>query len=51
MFKYDIQTSIDIEASSDRIWRELTDFDSYALWNPMLRNVRSPRPQCRGCSA
>lgn len=41
MFSHDIQTTIDIEANAAQIWRVLTDFESYADWNPMLRNVRT----------
>jgi hypothetical protein len=41
MFSYDIQTSIDIDAEPDTIWRVLTDFSSYGDWNPMLRNVHT----------
>ena len=28
-------STIDIDASPDTVWRVLTDFDSYAEWNPV----------------
>jgi hypothetical protein len=41
MFSYNIQTTIDIQASADAVWRVLTDFNRYEEWNPMLRNVKT----------
>lgn len=32
-----ISTSIDIEAAPERVWRALTEFDTYADWNPFIR--------------
>ena len=36
LFRMSLRTSIDIAASSQRIWEILTDFASYADWNPAL---------------
>lgn len=41
MFSHNIQTTIDIEANPAQIWRVLTDFESYAEWNPMLSNAHT----------
>jgi hypothetical protein len=41
MFKHDIQTTIDIEASRTKIWEVLLDLSRYDDWNPMLRNVHT----------
>lgn len=35
----ELYTEIVIEASKDRIWRALTDFDQYAKWNPFIKSV------------
>jgi hypothetical protein len=31
-----IRTAIDIEASSQRVWNVLTDFEAYPDWNPLF---------------
>ncbi len=41
MFTLDIQTTIDIDTTAERIWQVLADFESYPQWNPMLINVRT----------
>ena len=33
-------TEIDINASSDKVWDILTDFDSYPDWNPFVRELK-----------
>ena len=33
-------TEITINASSDRVWEVLTDFDSYPEWNPFVKRIR-----------
>jgi hypothetical protein len=35
----ELHTEITILASPDRVWRLLTDFDSYPEWNPFIRSV------------
>lgn len=34
-----IDTSIEIAAPAERIWRILTDFPGYARWNPFVRSI------------
>ena len=36
----ELHTEIEIAASPERVWRELTDFASYPSWNTFLREVR-----------
>ena len=36
----DIVTAIEINASPERVWQVLTDFPSYAQWNPVVREIR-----------
>ncbi len=38
-FSYKVATSIDIQACTEQVWRELENFRDYDAWNPMLRNV------------
>jgi hypothetical protein len=33
----ELRTDIEIAASPERVWRELTDFASFPEWNPLLR--------------
>ncbi len=35
-----IKTEIIINASKEKVWRILTDFDNYPSWNPFLINVK-----------
>jgi hypothetical protein len=35
----EIYTEIEIQASDDKVWRILTDFKSYPLWNPFIRKA------------
>ena len=39
MFTFDIDTSLEINASPENIWKVLTDFKAYNDWNPMLRDM------------
>ena len=32
-------TEIDINATSDKVWEVLTDFDAYPDWNPFVRSL------------
>lgn len=31
-----IETAVIIEASSEKVWNKLMDFESYSLWNPFI---------------
>ena len=35
-----IRSAIEIRAPLEMVWRVLTDFDSYAEWNPHIRRLR-----------
>lgn len=35
-----IKTSIKIHATAQRVWEELTDFESYPSWNPFITFVK-----------
>ena len=35
-----VESRIDIAAPPWRVWRLLTDFDTYSVWNPVLTRVR-----------
>ncbi|MBN2719847.1 MAG: SRPBCC domain-containing protein [Proteobacteria bacterium] len=39
MFRREVITHIDIEASPGEIWRHLTDFAAYPEWNPYLSGI------------
>ena len=34
-----VSSSIEIAASPERVWRVLTDFPSYPLWNPFISSL------------
>jgi hypothetical protein len=34
-----LDTSIDIDASAERVWSLLLDFPAYARWNPFVRSI------------
>ena len=35
----EIKNSIEIEASPERVWQVLTDFEQYPQWNPFMRRI------------
>lgn len=35
----DIRTSIEINASAEKVWKILTDFQAYPEWNPVIQRV------------
>jgi hypothetical protein len=35
----ELRTDIEIDASAERVWQVLTDFDSFPQWNPFIRHV------------
>ena len=37
-----IATEVAVQASSDKIWNTLIDFDAYPEWNRVLKAVRGP---------
>lgn len=37
--KKDIRTEIEINASAEKVWRILTDFESFPKWNPFVVKV------------
>ena len=39
LFRREIRTEIEIEASAGRVWAILTDFDRYPKWNPLVRRI------------
>jgi hypothetical protein len=34
-----VQTSIEIAATAERVWQILTDFAAYPAWNPFVRSI------------
>ena len=39
MLSKSMDTEIEINATAQRVWQTLTDFDAYPAWNPMLRQA------------
>ena len=39
VMKHEIATEISIEATPARVWSVLTDFPSYATWNPFITSI------------
>jgi hypothetical protein len=40
VFKLALSREIEIEASAERVWEILTDFDAFPTWNPFIRSLR-----------
>tara|TARA_B100000780_G_scaffold278327_1_gene251481 strand:+ start:1027 stop:1443 length:417 start_codon:yes stop_codon:yes gene_type:complete len=38
--KKEISTSIQINATPEKVWQVLTDFESYPLWNPFIQSLK-----------
>ena len=43
----ELKETIGIDASADRVWGVLTDFDAYPDWNPFIRRI-SGKPEKGG---
>jgi hypothetical protein len=43
----EIRTAIDIDATPERVWAVLTDFDDYDAWNPFARITGQPNVGAR----
>ena len=39
----ELRTEIEIDASTERVWRVLTDFERYPEWNPQIISISGPR--------
>ena len=35
----ELNTEIEINASAERVWQLLTDFEAYPQWNPFIRSI------------
>jgi len=46
VFKKEITSQIVIDASAERVWQLLTDFESFPLWNPFIRRAQG-KPEAR----
>ena len=44
----ELNTEIEINASTERVWQLLTDFEAYAQWNPFIRSIEGkPEPDSK----
>lgn len=43
----EIRTAIDIDATPERVWEVLTDFEDYGAWNPFARITGQPNVGAR----
>jgi hypothetical protein len=41
----ELKTTIEINASANMLWTELTDFDRYSEWNPFIRSISGKAKQ------
>jgi hypothetical protein len=39
MFRHELQTAVEIDAPTERVWSLLLDFASYPAWNPFIREI------------
>lgn len=37
---YEIKTEIEIASTPEHLWKILTDFSAYPLWNPFIRSIK-----------
>jgi len=40
----DLTTSVDIDATAERVWQVLTDLPAYGEWNPFIKAPREAWP-------
>ena len=38
----ELQASVEIAATLERVWEIVTDFDAYPEWNPFMRRISGP---------
>ena len=44
----ELNTEIEINASAERVWQMLTDFEAYPQWNPFIRSIEGkPEPNSK----
>ena len=44
----ELRTEIEINASAEKVWQLLIDFDAYPQWNPFIRSVSgTPEPNSK----
>ena len=44
----ELNTEIEINASAERVWQLLTDFEAYPQWNPFIRSIEgNPEPNSK----
>jgi hypothetical protein len=41
----ELYTEIEINTSADKVWKILSDFDSYSKWNPFIRQINGKMRQ------
>ena len=39
MFRHELETTIEIDAPTERVWSLLLDFASYPSWKPFVREI------------
>ena len=44
----ELNTEIEINASAEKVWQILTDFEAYPQWNPFIRSIEGkPEPNSK----